>query len=395
VGATLAFVPIYASPNLRSLLLEPSAVLLWCLAAALVLGTTRQRLPLRLSAVDGAAFVFFALLLPPVLAGQRTVSTYVYTMILWLGPYLGARAFVAYAGARSFVRTIAVAALALSPFVISEAATGQNVFSALALNSKLAIWLEPASRLGHVRPAASFGQPLALSMFLAVACTFCVALSLDNRERRRSLLWLAGACLLGAAQALTLSRTGWVVLGVALALLASRRVGLLSSFRFSAAIALALVVLFALPQARPTRQVTRSLFARSPTGSTLAANAAYRERLLHEGLRPGVLTLFGNRERAIEGSVDNEYLYLGDQWGIIALAGLVALAAVVGLAAVRGRGEPTEIAVPAVAAATCIGLFFVALITQQQILFWMLVGATAAISARSGAPERLTPPSGA
>src|SRR5438093_12666683 len=91
VGATVAFVPIYASPNLRSLLLEPSAVLLWCLAGVLVLGTSRQKLQLRLSAVDGAAFAFFSLLLVPVLAGQRTVSAYVYTVILWLGPYLGAR----------------------------------------------------------------------------------------------------------------------------------------------------------------------------------------------------------------------------------------------------------------------------------------------------------------
>lgn len=387
-AVSLAFVPIYASPSLHNLALEPTAVLLWLLGGAIFLRFTQETLALRLSAVDVAALLFFALLALSVLAGARSFNDLFITEFLWLGPYLGARLLVAKAGAHFFVRTVAIVGLALAPFVFFEAATRRNVFSGLVLQKTVAaIWLEPLSRFGKVRVAASFGQPLALSAFLATVCVFCVALSLDPRERRRATWWIVGACVLAVAMALTFSRTGWVVLAVAIGLLAIRKVGLLSSARFAIALGLLILTILFLPQAKPAREIAASMVSSPPT-SDLATNRDYRVQLASEALRPGIVKPFGNRQNAIEGSVDNEYVYLADQWGFVPLAGFLLLAFFVVRAAVVERSDPVKLAVIAVTAANLVGLAFVALITQQQILIWMLLGATAAISARSVEEEK-------
>src|SRR4030095_9532357 len=90
---------------------------------------------------------------------------------------------------------------------------------------------------------------------------------------------------------------------------------------------------------------------------------------------------FGSRERALQGSVDNEYVYLADQWGWVALGGLLLMVAVAVWTALRTRGPPPTLAIPAVTVGNLVGLSFVALITQQQVLVWILLGATGAVAA--------------
>lgn len=93
-AVSLALVPIYASPFLHHLALEPTAGFLWLLGGAIFLRSAQETLALRLSAVDGAALLFFTLLGLAVLAGARSFNDPIDTAILWLGPYLGARLLV-------------------------------------------------------------------------------------------------------------------------------------------------------------------------------------------------------------------------------------------------------------------------------------------------------------
>jgi hypothetical protein len=56
------------------------------------------------------------------------------------------------------------------------------------------------------------------------------------------------------------------------------------------------------------------------------------------------------------------------------------------VALVRLRDEGTAWALPAVTLANFAGLFFVAMITQQEIYIWALVGACAGLTAARRAP---------
>jgi hypothetical protein len=152
------------------------------------------------------------------------------------------------------------------------------------------------------------------------------------------------------------------------------------------AVALSVVVLagvFMLPQTRPAREVLSSLVS-APRTSNLAANQQYRLDLLHRATGSGALSPFGSRENRIAGSVDNEYLYLADQWGLVPLAAFVLMALLSGWAAIRYRGGPAALAVASACFGAMAGLVFVAFITQQQIFVWLLLGAASAVVARGG-----------
>src|SRR6185437_13832975 len=111
------------------------------------------------------------------------------------------------------------------------------------------LWTQSSSRFGQTRVAASFGHPLALSMFLSVACVCAFGLGLERTSRRRARWWVAGGSALLVAQALTLSRTGWVVLAVAATPLVLRKGRNVNLWAVTLSVAV-LAGVFMLPQAR-------------------------------------------------------------------------------------------------------------------------------------------------
>jgi hypothetical protein len=412
----LVFVPSYAIP-----VFDTSSVVLSLVAIGLAARLwTKHALP-KPVLLDGIVFVFFLSLALPVVFGVRSSHEYFAQILIWLGPYLVGRLFVAEPPQAVYlVRQARTAALLLVPFVLFEAVTGINVFQRLTIDpSGAASWTHVLSRLGEHRVAASFGHPIALSMFLGGMVVICLGMAWHDRGRDARYVWLLSAAILLVAQSFALSRTGWLVIGSGILLLAiGARPGLAilrfttrratwrsrARFRFVAVMVAAVLVVLVTSVVLPAE---RTVVTRLTGGQSeeLTANATYRSRLLHEALTPGVIKPFGNTFTALAtvrsqdtevsrtlGSVDDEYVYLADRWGYIPLAGLLGVVACVGLAFWRVRGS-RAVGIPAAALSLFVGVYTVAFITQQQVFIWLLIGiaatlATPRLRGETGEPSR-------
>ena len=207
--------------------MQLTALGLWLIVVAEGLRRLGRPRTLRFTFVDGAVAVFVAALAVPVFASVRTPKDFATPIFLWLGPYLAARVMLnSTQRLFGFLRLIAVLAMFTVPFVLWEYVSGSNPFTRFAFNPvEASVWAHPQTRFGQTRPAAAFGHPLALSMFLVSASLFCLALWLASRDERRRRWWLTAAAVTFAAQALTLSRTGWIMAAVGVSLLAFIRFG--------------------------------------------------------------------------------------------------------------------------------------------------------------------------
>ncbi|MDQ3849457.1 MAG: hypothetical protein M3296_02415 [Actinomycetota bacterium] len=385
----LAFVPSYAVPRFDS----PS-VILTVIAAGLAVRVALGSSSLRPTRLDAAVALFLVVLAAPVAFGVRTPKEYVAQLLIWIGPYAAGRLFVTgRANALFLIRGLAASAVLLVPVIVFERLTGTNPFTTLTLNpGEAATWTQLLTRLGVHRVAGSFGHPIALAMFLSAVALICLAMGTAAERARERQAWLAAAVVLVAVQALTLSRTGWIVLGAGVALLAIVLYRRGVSSRLAIAVAVTGAVLLFGSGYVSGGSGGGGLF--SNASREVTANSQYRKSLFRQGLEPGVLKPVGNRTSklvtvrssestflATVGSVDNEYLYLADRWGLLALAGLALVAGSL-LASLRRRhAEPVLVALPIAAAACFAGLFTVAFITQQQVLIWMLVGASSGLLA--------------
>jgi hypothetical protein len=121
-------------------------------------------------------------------------------------------------------------------------------------------------------------------------------------------------------------------------------------------------------------------------------SGAYREKLLERALEPGVLGLWGNPYNKVTRAVsstnnatDNAYIILADGWGLIPTFSLFAIAAglLVAIVLAKKRRAGPLVALPIAALTSLASLFFVAFITQQQVMIWILIGASSAASERA------------
>jgi hypothetical protein len=89
-------------------------------------------------------------------------------------------------------------------------------------------------------------------------------------------------------------------------------------------------------------------------------------------------------------ATDNAYIILADQWGLIPTAALLFIALAMLLVVGRWYARDPEglVALPIVAFATLVALFFVAFITQQQVVIWLLLGSAAAGAERLASAGR-------
>lgn len=384
--ATLAFIPSSAFGELGSLLLDPATLLLWALAAGLVVRALATHSAPRMTLIDGAALLFFLCLLVPVLFSVRSIHIYAGVLFAWLGPYLALRLAVGRLRSPAGVpRRFVLAAVALVPLALFEAATHRHLYGGVVPI--------PVERLDTPRVVVGFAHPIGLAMFLAAAAVLALGMGVLGHHGRARVLWIGAAVVLALTQALALSRIGWVVLAVgAVLLVAARPVVLARPTVVAAAVAVALVVTLS-----NAVGPTRDLLSGRGSGSAAAVSArsiGYRQELLARALEPGALRVTGNKER-VRGprgatSIDNEYILLADQWGWIGLGGFAALVTALLLGAVRTRRDATSACVFAATIASLVGLGGVAFFGQHQVYIWMLTGACSALvgtRARGGGPR--------
>ena len=398
----LALIPTYAAPGVGPLLLIPGAVGLGLMAAALTARRFLARAADHMTAVDWAVLAFFALMAISVAFSPRVEPPgFARLCLLWLVPYLGARlAFHEQPKTHVLAGAFAASGLVVLPFVLYEAATGTNPFLALTFNSTEAgVWAESISRFGELRPEAGFGHPISLSMFLTTAALLCLGMGVHadaGMARRR---WLVAAVGLGAAQALALSRTGWLMLCVGVGLLAMISPRGNARRRLGAVVLAVFLLLLSISRFAPVDQVQVVTGGSSGPNAELSNSGDYRQGLLERALEPGVLGAWGNASNKVAPAVDrdnfatdNQYINLADEWGLIPLGGFVLIPATLLYAAIITRRRGAVAVVPIAALTNFVGIFFVAFITQQQVVIWVLVGASAGLLARCDGRALLTRP---
>lgn len=398
----LALVPPYAAPELGHVLLMPAAGAAWLLVGVLIWRRfTLNGSPIRLTAVDIAVGIFALLMATSVVfSPQVNENAFLELVFTWGGVYLAARLLLrdTQRPVQLMAVSFALATVILAPVAFLEAAGKSNPFLALQFNpTQSAVWAKQASRFGQHRAEASFGHPIALSMFAATSALLSLAVAVNSERMRTRLIWFVLALLAVGVQVATLSRTGWVllVLGVFMLALVTQRGP--ARRRFVVVISIltvAVVTLFALSPSSQLQLLSASGInvgaGRTSGSGEVERSGAGRDAELSRALTPGILQAWGSRVNrltpAVEsgGSLDNEYILLAEEWGLIPMASFILVACSLVWVTIRARSKVSgSLAVlPIVAFLALIGLVFVAFITQQQMMIWLLLGGSGAIAER-------------
>jgi hypothetical protein len=391
----LAFIPVYWIPYEYHVFPDPGVLLMLVIVVGGLANALLFSRRLTLTSMDAFVGLFFVVSLMSVILGIRKQGDLTTNLLQWLVPYLAARYLV---GGRisytSFAKIFCAIALALLPFVYVEAATGYNPFQKLVVQPALGeIWAHEIFRNGQPRAAASFGHPIALSMFLVSAAILACALAFRPDARRRRASWLVGSGLLVGGAALTFSRTGWIMLLTALLfglgiVLSKPKLRIIRTRLVRASGAVVVAVGSSMAFSGAARESILSIFGSDREAST---SAKARENIL--AASGEAFSWFGRstdtlREVGIR-SIDNTYILLTLQWGIIAATFFTLMSVPMVVYLVRWRRYLSmDGALVVVAFANLIGLIFVAPITQQQNVVFMLLGAASAVLARASTAKQ-------
>jgi hypothetical protein len=385
----LAFIPVYWIPYKYHIFPNPGVMLLLAIVAGGLANTLLFSKKPILSQIDILIALFFIVSLMCVVLGVRKQGDLTTNLLQWLVPYLAARYLV---GNRisytSFAKIFCATTLATLPFVYVEAATGYNPFQKLVVQPGLGeLWAHELYRDGEPRAEAAFGHPIALSMFLITGAILAFALAFRPDARQQRTSWLIASGLLIVGQALTLSRTGWIMLLAALIcgawIAISKPVSRVLRARVAATFAMgSLVVGILMGFSATTREGILSIFGSDREAST---SAQARENILAASNQ--YFSWFGHqadtlREVGIK-SVDNTYVLLTEQWGIIAAALIALMSVPMIVYLIRLRQMSMGGVLVVVALANLVGLIFVAPITQEQNIVFMFLGAASAVLACS------------
>ena len=400
----LAFWPVYAPPQyiIPDLVLPAGTVLMGLAACGAAL---RGALGVfRFNAVDLAFGLLGLAMALSVAAGTRRVGVFGGLMVQWGIPYLAARLVVCRdLELPKFAKIVAFTGLATIPFAVLERLSESNLFFHLAEPGTLAnTWAVFDPRGSAFRVEGGLGHPLAFGFVLALAALCALSLAGGGTTRRARLCWFAAAAAMALPLFLAEARTGWVVLGIGgILLLIKARSAVIGKARelgprrlavASGCLIVAAVLFLSLAPSSVRPSASGGIDQLIGTSEAKGETATYRLDLLEEALQPGQLQILGNRvsklaHRLASGgtTLDNEYLLLADQWGLLALAAMLALVASLAVAWLRLRGLSAGLAGAALSGA--VGIFFVALITQQAQFFWLFVGVTGAAAQASLAPS--------
>lgn len=264
------------------------------------------------------------------------------------------------------VMWVGVAASAIALF---EVVAGGNPFLHGPVNPTLARWAVNFYRGGLIRPAATFGHPIALGAFLVVPIVIAFA-----RRRWRLLAVLA------VGELLTLSRGPWIAAILAVLLYASLTEGFHRVWLL--AVVLIVVGLFV----GPVRHVVSASFQ---SGTVEQANAEYRTELIGSTL--GSLTVWGNPTPDTQSSyllsqltptdIASEPALMASKQGVGGLLlwlGLLAALVVATVAAWRRR-DYLLLSLAVAALGLWIAMLSVALITTLAATFWLVVACVATL----------------
>jgi hypothetical protein len=398
----VALVPTYASQTIGPFLVVPGAALGWVLAAAFAWrNLLSEGRILKPNVVDYTAGAFVLLMAVSVSFSERAEATdFLRLMFLWIGPYLAARLLLRETDRPATVvaAAFALATLIIAPIAFFESLGAANPFYNLNFNStEFAVWGSSVQRFGQIRSVTSFGHPIAFSMFITASALLSTAMATSSKRPAMRNAWYAMAAIAVAVQSLALSRTGWLMLALGIVLIAAITVRGKLRRRLVMVLTITGAVVLLTSIVMPTGiQVLPGFSPSNEANDSFQASGTYREALLSRAIEPGVLNLWGNPVNrvtpAVEGgtATDNAYIILADTWGLIPSFALIlmglSLLWVIGKAYMR---RLTDLSGPPVAAfAALAALFFVAFITQQQLMIWLLVGTAAVTAERLGS----TPP---
>lgn len=396
----IALIPTYAAPAVGSLLFIPGAALSWVVAAVLMWRNAIERgRPFHPSGIDILAGIFFAVMYISLsFSAQVKFQEFLNDAFAWLGPYLAARLLLAEVKRPAFTVAVAFAAatVIVAPVAVLETVGVKNLFSNFQFNKvEAATFGHEQLRLGTVRAQASFGHPIALSMWASVSALLSLAMAIYARTPKERRIWIALAAVGVGVQALTFSRTGWLIIVLGIFLLGLTTAVRAARKRLTWVIAVAGIAIFALMfsgNAPSALQIIPSSGGSSEEAEAFRGSGSYREKLLDRALEPGVLGLWGNPYNKVTRAVsstndatDNAYIILADSSGLIPTFALFAVAAglLVAIALARRRDAGPLAALPIAALTSLAALFFVAFITQQQVMIWVLIGAASAASERA------------
>ncbi|HUC00285.1 MAG TPA: hypothetical protein VMS11_10705 [Solirubrobacterales bacterium] len=402
----MVLIPTYSAPGVGPILFIPAAGLAWILAGILAWRNAMQRGRLfNLNALDGLVALFFVLMLiSSQVSPQVEFKEYYNDVFAWLGPYLAARLLLQDCEhpARVVAIAFAVGTVLIAPVAVLETLGSKNPFFNFQFNgAESSAFGNAVTRSGEVRAQASFGHPIALSMYVSASALLSLAMVIYAKLPKERLAWIALAALAVAVQVMTVSRTGYVMLvigGVLLALTTADQQLRRLLTTFVAIVALIVVVVNITGTGPEELQIFPSNKAETASAEEVTESSAYREKLLDRATEPGVLGLWGNPYNKVTNgvslsntSVDNEYIILGDSWGLIPMFALIAvIAGLLASIALALRREALDLVVLPIAAVTSLcALFFVAFITQQQVMVWLLIGCASAASERTLRGRRL------
>jgi len=397
-----ALIPTYASPTVGSLLFVPGAAAAWLLAGVLAWRNSIVKgFLFRPTVIDYAAGAFALLMAISLAFSARTsLSDYVHLMFLWAGPYLAARILLRDTEKPALVVAVsfALVTVVLAPIAVVEVLGWSNPFYILKINAKeFNIWASQIDRFGQVRAVTSFGHPIAFSMFVAASALLSVAMGVRSELQNHRRAWYALAALAVGVQALALSRTGWLMIAIGVVMIAVVTVRGTARRRLAVLLAITASVVLATSLVIPKELQVLPGVAK-PTEHNFTTSGSYRQALLARAVEPGVLHLWGNPVNKITPFVnlgtatDNSYIILADTWGLIPTAALiiVALTLLLALARIYSYDTKALTILPIVAFTGLVALFFVAFITQQQLMIWLLVGAAGAAVERAATYGPLT-----
>ena len=401
--AITAFIPSYAAPSIGPMLFIPAAAASWALAVALGWRNLVEKGRIFKPTLIDAGVGLFVLLMAISIAFSPRAShdEFIHLMFPWLGPYLGARLLLADVEhpMKVVAASFGLATAITAPFALFEYLGASNVFHALNFNSaEFATWAGQAERSGVVRAEAAFGHPIALSMFAATSAVLTLAMALRATETRERRLWYASTALAVAVQVFTVSRTGWLMLvigGAAIIIITARGANRGRLAGFVAGLGL---ILFVLSVAAPSALQSLPGFGKSEAATTQSSH--YRQALITRALEPGVLNPWGNAQNRVtpfvnfSSATDNAYILLADAWGLIPTAALFFVGLSLLFLVIRWQSSDPEflVALPIVGFASMVSLFFVAFITQQQVIIWMLIGAGSVAAERLLTSQREATP---
>jgi hypothetical protein len=395
--AMVAIIPIYWAPNFPGTAVAASPVVLVCAALAPAALETRKQL--RIGVLDRLVIAYSVLVTIGYLVNTQSgfVGAIAGAMFSSLLPYATFRLL----SLRREMSTAAAIGVLIGGVVSSYVAVGEysgrgNPFFALFPGGHAhAFFARSDIRLGHPRPEASFGQAIALGMFLALAVVLALALAWRQEERVRIPRWV----LYGAAMVCVYALTENLVRGPLLMLAFAVVVLLISESRRGhygrgVVVAVVLAVLVNVGSFANVLQLRDQTFSQ---GSSVNLSGEYRLEIWRVVSDRSNFSLVGKQVVDEDGlgftkaagaevgikSFDNAYALIYIGFGLLALIAFVLIGLRVGKAALIDRLSVLDKAWAAAVLAAFINLMTVNLLTQFAHIFWIGIALVASAVQRA------------